>query len=294
MFVGDINERGVFRPRATGFVVGVPSSKADRLFAYLVTAQHVVVGLTQAGKEIYCRINTKDGGAAVEPLRVPRWWYHPDPAALTDVAVAALHLNFDLADQDCIPLYQNPPSLSQLGLGLGDETVAIGLFTHHAGKERNVPILRIGNLVGLPEEPVRSRWGDVTAYLVEMRSIGGLSGSPVFLNKALELPPGGFIPDPRFQRDPEQVMWGLLPLLGLVHGHFDVPNLAEDSVVEDDAARGSINTGIGVVVPVDKIIETLYQPDLAAERAQIEAVFDKEEPAATPDEPEAPPEGKGA
>jgi hypothetical protein len=122
------------------------------------------------------------------------------------------------------------------------------------------------------------------AYLVEMRSIGGLSGSPVFLHRAPELPPGGFIPDPRFQRDPEQVIWGQYPLLGLVHGHFDAMNLAEDSVV-DDAAGGSINTGIGVVIPTEMIIATLYQPDLIAERQQIEATFDKEGPAATLDAP---------
>ena len=46
--------------------------------------------------------------------------------------------------------------------------------------------------------------------------------------------------------------------LGLVHGHYDV--LIAD--VDNDASNNSlsvdkINTGIAVVVPVEKIIETL-------------------------------------
>ena len=39
LFVGEINEKGVFRPRATGFMVGVQSfGRPDHWFPYLVTA----------------------------------------------------------------------------------------------------------------------------------------------------------------------------------------------------------------------------------------------------------------
>ena len=51
-----------------------------------------------------------------------------------------------------------------------------------------------------------------------------------------------------------------------MHGHFDVENLTEDVVTEDaDGTRG-IHTGIGVVIPVEKIIETLNQPELIEKR----------------------------
>ena len=63
--------------------------------------------------------------------------------------------------------------------------------------------------------------------------------------------------------------WLRYPFLGLMHGHFDVKNLSEDTVVEDDVL-GGINTGIGVVVPAEKVIETLYQPELIAERQQMQ------------------------
>jgi hypothetical protein len=56
-------------------------------------------------------------------------------------------------------------------------------------------------------------------------------------------------------------------LLGLVHGHFDVQNLNDDLMAEDNSASGAgIHTGIGVVVPVDKILETINEPEWAEGR----------------------------
>jgi hypothetical protein len=124
-------------------------------------------------------------------------------------------------------------------------------------------------------------------YLVEMRSIAGLSGSPVFVDLPSAVPQsfsGGFFRDSRIKPpDPNGIMdWFHYRFLGLIHGHFDLPNLVEDSVVEDDASGGGgINTGIGVVIPAEKIAETLYQPELVAERQAIEAAYDREQ-AATP------------
>ena len=55
-----------------------------------------------------------------------------------------------------------------------------------------------------------------------------------------------------------------------MHGHFDIKNLNEDIVVEHlgDVTRG-INTGIGVVIPVEKILETIDQPELAEQRRKL-------------------------
>jgi hypothetical protein len=74
-------------------------------------------------------------------------------------------------------------------------------------------------------------------------------------------------------------------LLGLVHGHFDVPNLNEDTIVDDDddtADRASINTGVGIAIPVEKILETLNHPDLAALRQKRAEEF-RNSRGATPD-----------
>jgi hypothetical protein len=293
VFVGDLTERDTFRPRGTAFIVGIPSSKQGMAYPYLVTAQHVIVMLQELGKPIYCRLNRKDGPFSIEALSVPRWWYHPDAEnEQTDVAVAAMHINWDITDHEPIPMPEkwepNPLQLGRRGVGLGDETFTIGLFRRHVGTERNVPIVRIGNIAALPEELISTRWGLMKGYLVEMRSIAGLSGSPVFVDLPSAVPPaflpGSFVPDVRYRPpDPNDVIdWFRYRFLGLVHGHFDLPNLIEDSVVDDADTGGGINTGIGIVIPAEKIIETLYQPELIAERQRLDAIFDQEH-AATPD-----------
>ena len=50
-------------------------------------------------------------------------------------------------------------------------------------------------------------------------------------------------------------------LIGLMHGHWDLHNLT-DAAMDGDQGRESINTGVGVVIPVQKIVETLYHPEL--------------------------------
>lgn len=71
--------------------------------------------------------------------------------------------------------------------------------------------------------------------------------------------------------------------MGLVHGHFDIRNLNEDTVVEDEreATRG-INTGIGVVIPIDKVIETIRgHPDLIQRRKEAVETAKKTQEKAT-------------
>jgi hypothetical protein len=75
IFIGDLTEHGTFRPRGTAFFVGIPSSKSGLAFPYLVTAQHVVIMLQEMQKQIYWRLNHRDGPARIEPLQVQRWWY---------------------------------------------------------------------------------------------------------------------------------------------------------------------------------------------------------------------------
>ena len=155
-------------------------------------------------------------------------------------------------------------------MGIGDEVVIIGLFTSHYGVDHNVPIVRIGNIAAIQDEPVKTKYcGYMDAHLIEARSIGGLSGSPVFLLRppvSVQMQksssPGHLLGQAGFTSG--QALF----LLGLVHGHFDVDAVGD--VVSEDASTGnSINTGIGVVVPVEKIIETINDPDWVAERTRL-------------------------
>jgi hypothetical protein len=81
-----------------------------------------------------------------------------------------------------IEMSATPDQVRANEVSLGDEVFIVGLFRHHHGTRKNIPIVRVGNLAALTEEKVATKLGLLDAYLIEARSIGGLSGSPVFLN----------------------------------------------------------------------------------------------------------------
>src|SRR5205085_11207524 len=140
-------------------------------------------------------------------------------------------------------------------IGIGDEVYLAGLFANRAGKEKNIPIIRVGNIAAMPDpkERILTRMGFMEAYLIEVRSLGGLSGAPVFVNLGLLRKMGG------------QFAYSTLPhgtayMIGLMHGHYDMEVIAPN---EGDQARKAverINKGIGIVVPSHKILEVLNQP----------------------------------
>jgi hypothetical protein len=291
VFIGEMSQ-GKFIPRATGFLV--VTGERDRAYhvPYLVTAEHVISGMAHADKEIFVRVNLKNGTARVESAHNAVWSYHPTAWERTDVAVTSIAFDWDVVDHECIPLLTYDP-VDDLPLmkperqfGLGDETFTVGLFRSHYGAQRNMPIIRIGNIAAMPEEPIKAKFGKdfIEGYLVEMRSIAGLSGSPVFVDRPM-VPPTGLSVDPRFGPNPERVNWFKYHFLGLIHGHFDTPNPIEDMVVEDDEdsrVTVGINTGMGVVIPAKWILETLYQDDLVKDRER--ALGKHKSDAATPDD----------
>lgn len=108
----------------------------------------------------------------------------------------------------------------------------------------------------MPEEPVKTESGAAEAFLIEARSIGGLSGSPVFVS-----PGGGYVHSFKITDPYTLGRWGGSGrhywLLGLVHGHWDVDASDIDMVMPDKVNAGQINTGIGVVIPAQKNISSV-------------------------------------
>jgi hypothetical protein len=251
-----------FVPKATGFLVSYLQSGFR--FVHLVTAEHVIAMLTAKGHDIYIRVNIKGGAARHFKIDSREFYYHPqNEVEPTDVAVCPIHSHV-LKDGDGATLEADTSYLPINGseslavtdaeltankVGLGDEIAIIGLFRTHFGKERNVPIVRMGRLAAMRGEPVWTRYaGYIDAYLAEVMSIGGLSGSPAL----------AYLPENRNSRP--------LRLFGLVHGHFDVQNLNEDVVLDSDGSKAGIHTGLGVIIPFNKILETIEGPDLVAIR----------------------------
>jgi hypothetical protein len=67
-----------------------------------------------------------------------------------------------------------------------------------------------------------------------------------------------------------------------MHGHFDIKNLNMDVVTDNETeALGAINAGVGVVIPVKKIVETVDQPDVMELRRKL--IAEASTSGATPD-----------
>jgi hypothetical protein len=258
-------------------------------FLYATTAAHVYEGvrrLTQDGI-LYLRMNLKVGGSTWAPTRLLDWVSHPTDHGV-DVAVCQVGIDglvWDVAafpmSLAAIPSVLNPPRVlnprmpphvrerlsAPLRVELGDEVFLTGLFAKHYGKARNIPIVRTGAIAAMPEERIawrrRTVEGDLDvemdAYLVEARSIGGLSGSPVF-----------FYPGPTRQIGGSVATVAGRPafyLLGLMHGHWDEPREEPDAVMEvvervgdtdsEEMRLEKVNMGIGIVVPVESILAVL-------------------------------------
>ena len=268
-FLG-IKQGDQFRPRATAFCIEIEDEQQHR-WRYLVTAEHVVARSLSLGQDLWLRINGRDKEPSEIKIDPSSWYFHPNTAeAATDVAVCPI--SFDHSDEiNPVPIH-GPRSVAatravidEVKIGVGDEVVVAGLFRSHYGLQRNVPIIRVGNVAMLDGEPVKTKNGSyMEAYLIEARSIGGLSGSPAFVHlPAIRTVDGRT--DLRGRNPFYQIY-----LLGLMHGHFDVENLNLDVVLDDarDELSG-IHSGIGVVIPVEKIIDTVMQTKLLEARIKI-------------------------
>jgi hypothetical protein len=243
---------GAVKVAGTAWFVGVPKSDESQ-FQVTVTAQHVLNHIRMCsddGIAVVCTNTQENGLIRGVTTHVDDWLLHDDPAV--DVAVLPGAPDLSSGDHLLYPIDQFTIDFTADGIGLGDEVFIVGLFSHHAGISRDDPIVRIGNIAAMPVDKVQTKMGRMEVILIEARSTGGLSGSPVFVNlgssRQIE---GGYAfgppPPPK--------------LCGLVHGHFD-EEIASGAVVEDTGR--SVNVGIALVVParhikqvVDKVVATL-------------------------------------
>jgi hypothetical protein len=279
----------------TGFIVGVPSEKLrETSFLHVVTAKHVVEGF--GGRAFETRLNTRDGGfAVVSAPSDTRWWYHPREPQSVDVAVTPIELRSE-TDYIHVPpsLFLTDQMIVDRHIGPGDEVFVTGLFTKLEGNSRNIPIVRIGNVAMMPDEGdtvsfAKGDWeGDIEAYLIEARSIGGLSGSPVFVRETIESNIQ-VIQKQVPNSVPQQTiahMAGEFHLLGLMHGHWEIHSRRKNNPKIISIPRnweGAVNLGIAIVVPAKKILETINHPELVEKRRQWDERYAQSLGTTTPD-----------
>jgi hypothetical protein len=247
---------------ATAFFVGISDPLDEsRGHMYLVTALHNLEKIESKGLyDAYIRFNLLQGGCRSVRTEIAHWRTHP-----TDDTVDAAVLPFDSElplDHLVFPLegFLSHDEIAEGGVGPGNSVFVVGLFPQHKGAKRNIPIIRLGSIAAMPEEPifnVEKRFRPMEGYLIETRSVGGLSGSPVFFRReASSLFGSGPV--------------GSLYLFGLIHGHWnwDYPKVG-NLVVEEKYAE-AFNMGISIVVPASKILEIINRPELVERRKKIE------------------------
>jgi hypothetical protein len=275
VFLGYKNMDGMYEFAGTGFFVSriigkegptfIPSQ--GRGFSYLVTAKHVIDGIRDKNADMVgVRVNFRDGQARWVETDLSAWLFHPTESDSVDVAVMRVTIPPEV-DHTTSPYGScaTEEIIKLTNIGTGDEVFLAGLFANHYGTRKNIPIVRVGNIAAMPEEPVEvRRFGLMDAYLIEARSLGGLSGSPVFVHipadRAGSLLRGlGFTPSGT-----------VFFLLGLMHGHWDEMYTEPDAAaVEDAGGLKRVNMGIAIVVPVTKIMEVINQPMISKKEEEI-------------------------
>jgi hypothetical protein len=242
----------------TAFFVQVQHTPELR-FPYLVTAKHCVEKAQQYGG-LKVRLNFKDGnGAKVVDLN-DEWFYHDNPGSDVAVIPCLPSDEFEYAVLDTL-LFAYDDVISENHIGVGDELFISGLFTQRHGTHRNIPIVRTGVIASMPQGPLIDDHGnEYNAYLAEVRSIGGLSGSPVFVY----LEPMRVVDH---KETPELYMPAYF-LLGMIRGHWELEKKASgmDFTAEDE----KLNTGIATVTPISEVLDVLMNEDLVKARNKVE------------------------
>lgn len=258
-FLG-VEENGKKLYGGTGFFVCAGETDCpDLQWAYLVTAKHCVTRAFDKYNNLFFRINQK--GSDVKFVTLPHYsssqWFlseesdiavypiEDDATAQIRVLPSTLFLTGDIAQKE--------------GIGLGDDVFLIGLFREVHGKKRNFPIIRSGMIASMIDEPLQDECTgmDYRAFLIEIRSISGLSGSPVFM--ALKKRGVDMHPAPRGFSDLTHRML----LIGLIRAHWDaVETLADFGTNEIE----KLNTGIAIVTPIQEVEKILTNEELRKRR----------------------------
>jgi hypothetical protein len=245
----------------TAFFVAYPISDIDGSAGYVVTAKHVIEEIQKRATDgnAYLRVNKMAGGADFVECPISDWQFAVD--GRIDVAAAPIGFQFSGLDHKMVSttIFLTDAEIAQMQVGPGDDLFFPGLVSKQPGDQSNVPIMRTGTIAAMPKERVKTKWGNISAYLAEARSIGGLSGSPVFFHSGTRILNGQFSMDLHFR------------LLGLVHGHYGVKDeydATEDNLLASDTTTRSINMGIAIVVPVADILTVLESPKFVSLRDQ--------------------------
>jgi hypothetical protein len=159
----------------SGFLLGVPTERLPPPagFTYVVTNAHVI-----KAKCNFMRVNTFDGKC--KAIETKNWLV----SNVDDLAICAIpeldHAKFTVRTIGRDMLVTEK-FIHDENIGPGDEVALMGRFVNLEGKERNTPTVRFGHISQMPIEPLEYDGQLQESFLCEIKSVGGFSGSPVFL-----------------------------------------------------------------------------------------------------------------
>jgi hypothetical protein len=258
----------------TAFFVGVPIGQDRRPFIYVVTAKHCITGGVQAQRsqggrpaEVVLLVNHSEHGRTETRTRASDWLLH-DAADVAVLPLGSIDPSFEVRVWPTDEGVASELVVKEKNIGAGDDVFITGLLTYHRGATRNLPVVRLGSIAAMPEDPIGLETGLDTVTLVEVRSIGGLSGSPVFVHLSVlrDTPQGMFLRGGGGAAGSGGTSW----LHGVMHGFY--PTGKDDP----DRAGENLNTGIAIVARIDRVLDLIQRPDQVAIRDEVSKRIEQE------------------
>ena len=250
----------------SGFIVAVRSAVFPRwkAFPYIVTNRHVI----ENGSSVV-RINTTDGGVDILDLK-PADWKCSDPDDLAAIPLNASDCHdFSMTNVDALI---SEEEIRAHSVGPGDAVFMVGRFGVHGGQLSNRPSVRSGIISMMPGDPIRQQDGhEQISFLVEAHSIGGYSGSPVFVYISKLLPRPNVI---SLEGNQSWRLW----LLGVDWGHLHdwVYVNAENGSRWPGGAKVCLNSGMMGVIPAWRLRDFLNCEDFRELRIKADDEFRKQ------------------
>jgi len=249
----------------SGFLVGIPSEAHENWnYIYCVTCKHVVQPM---GSPVI-RLNTEAGSNDIIELTPDNWVYHRDGDDLAACSIAFKNPDYFKYSMIHPSMFITEEYIEQQSIGAGDDVYMVGRLVNYQGQQQNTPVVRFGNISMGQPQPIRNEWGLLQeSFLIETRSLSGLSGSPVFVY----ITPFSPTPAEYGERQPSTrllgVDWGHMRSFEPVLKRHDDPG--ENKLVPvDQEWKVPSNSGQAQVVPAWKLQELLDQEELKMARRQ--------------------------
>jgi hypothetical protein len=178
-------------------------------------------------------------------------WFHDERDPSNEAVVLPLlpdDKTYDWKDID-LPMLMTETQMKSDAVAEGDSLYFIGLMAQYYGYNRNYPVVRRGTLALMTDEKIATPAGSQRAFIAELQSWPGNSGSPVFLSLG-GMRHGGLALGEKFA------------LLGFVLGAYK--NELTAPVISDEkkllTTGDQLPIGVSFIVPATRLREVLDSP----------------------------------